>query len=145
MSSLVFFLFEECSTVQWLLCLMEITVHSCLSEWYRLHLCILAAKVLKCVWYSVFQLLWNYKLNLTTDPKFESVAVEVCKSTISDVSNDICLRTALAVMFMAALYFFSSTSKSYAQVIFLRWLIWLVIRCLGNRTDNILGACTGWS
>lgn len=31
------------------------------------------------------QLLWNYKLNLTTDPKFESVAVEVCKSTISEV------------------------------------------------------------
>uniref|UniRef100_A0AAR2K8D6 Golgi apparatus protein 1 n=1 Tax=Pygocentrus nattereri TaxID=42514 RepID=A0AAR2K8D6_PYGNA len=29
-------------------------------------------------------LLWNYKLNLTTDPKFESVAVEVCKSTIND-------------------------------------------------------------
>uniref|UniRef100_A0A8C8LNX2 Golgi apparatus protein 1 n=1 Tax=Oncorhynchus tshawytscha TaxID=74940 RepID=A0A8C8LNX2_ONCTS len=29
-------------------------------------------------------LLWNYKLNLTTDPKFESVAVEVCKTTISD-------------------------------------------------------------
>ncbi|XP_026059117.1 Golgi apparatus protein 1-like isoform X2 [Carassius auratus] len=28
-------------------------------------------------------LLWNYKLNLTTDPKFESVAVEVCKTTIS--------------------------------------------------------------
>lgn len=32
------------------------------------------------------QLLWNYKLNLTTDPKFESVAVEVCKTTITDVS-----------------------------------------------------------
>lgn len=31
------------------------------------------------------QLLWNYKLNLTTDPKFESVAVDVCKSTISEV------------------------------------------------------------
>uniref|UniRef100_A0A8C6U2B3 Golgi apparatus protein 1 n=1 Tax=Neogobius melanostomus TaxID=47308 RepID=A0A8C6U2B3_9GOBI len=29
-------------------------------------------------------LLWNYKLNLTTDPKFESVAVEVCKSTIAE-------------------------------------------------------------
>uniref|UniRef100_A0A7N6BER9 Golgi apparatus protein 1 n=1 Tax=Anabas testudineus TaxID=64144 RepID=A0A7N6BER9_ANATE len=29
-------------------------------------------------------LLWNYKLNLTTDPKFESVAVEVCKTTISE-------------------------------------------------------------
>uniref|UniRef100_A0A8C7QX71 Golgi apparatus protein 1 n=1 Tax=Oncorhynchus mykiss TaxID=8022 RepID=A0A8C7QX71_ONCMY len=29
-------------------------------------------------------LLWNYKLNLTTDPKFESVAVEVCKTTITD-------------------------------------------------------------
>ncbi|KAG7456351.1 hypothetical protein MATL_G00251350 [Megalops atlanticus] len=31
-------------------------------------------------------LLWNYKLNLTTDPKFESVAVEVCKSTITEYS-----------------------------------------------------------
>uniref|UniRef100_A0AAY4DAX3 Golgi apparatus protein 1 n=1 Tax=Denticeps clupeoides TaxID=299321 RepID=A0AAY4DAX3_9TELE len=30
-------------------------------------------------------LLWNYKLNLTTDSKFESVAVEVCKSTITEV------------------------------------------------------------
>ncbi|KAL2762147.1 Golgi apparatus protein 1 isoform 3 precursor [Daubentonia madagascariensis] len=29
-------------------------------------------------------LLWNYKLNLTTDPKFESVAREVCKSTITE-------------------------------------------------------------
>uniref|UniRef100_A0A8C7XUK0 Golgi apparatus protein 1 n=1 Tax=Oryzias sinensis TaxID=183150 RepID=A0A8C7XUK0_9TELE len=29
-------------------------------------------------------LLWNYKLNLTTDPKFDSVAVEVCKTTISE-------------------------------------------------------------
>uniref|UniRef100_A0A803VH64 Golgi apparatus protein 1 n=1 Tax=Ficedula albicollis TaxID=59894 RepID=A0A803VH64_FICAL len=29
-------------------------------------------------------LLWNYKLNLTTDPKFESVAREVCKSTIAE-------------------------------------------------------------
>uniref|UniRef100_A0A665WVE2 Golgi apparatus protein 1 n=1 Tax=Echeneis naucrates TaxID=173247 RepID=A0A665WVE2_ECHNA len=29
-------------------------------------------------------LLWNYKLNLTTDPKFESVATEVCKSTIAE-------------------------------------------------------------
>lgn len=34
------------------------------------------------------QLLWNYKLNLTTDPKFESVAVEVCKTTISEVSAE---------------------------------------------------------
>lgn len=42
--------------------------------------------VLTCV-SSVFQLLWNYKLNLTTDPKFESVAVEVCKTTISEVSR----------------------------------------------------------
>ncbi|KAM9480784.1 Golgi apparatus protein 1b isoform 2-T2 [Clarias gariepinus] len=32
-------------------------------------------------------LLWNYKLNLTTDPKFESVAVEVCKSTISEIKE----------------------------------------------------------
>ena len=32
------------------------------------------------------QLLWNYKLNLTTDSKFESVATEVCKSTIPEVS-----------------------------------------------------------
>lgn len=37
-------------------------------------------------WSLLIQLLWNYKLNLTTDPKFESVAVEVCKSTISEVS-----------------------------------------------------------
>lgn len=35
--------------------------------------------------FSCTQLLWNYKLNLTTDPKFESVAREVCKSTISEV------------------------------------------------------------
>ena len=35
---------------------------------------------------SLPQLLWNYKLNLTTDPKFESVATEVCKSTIAEVS-----------------------------------------------------------
>lgn len=34
----------------------------------------------------LLQLLWNYKLNLTTDPKFESVATEVCKSTIAEVS-----------------------------------------------------------
>ncbi|KAI5616309.1 Golgi apparatus protein 1, partial [Silurus asotus] len=33
------------------------------------------------------QLLWNYKLNLTTDPKFESVAVEVCKSAISEIKE----------------------------------------------------------
>ncbi|CAB1331547.1 unnamed protein product, partial [Coregonus sp. 'balchen'] len=32
-------------------------------------------------------LLWNYKLNLTTDPKFESVAVEVCKATITDIKE----------------------------------------------------------
>ncbi|KAK7800744.1 hypothetical protein U0070_014917, partial [Myodes glareolus] len=32
-------------------------------------------------------LLWNYKLNLTTDPKFESVAREVCKSTISEIKE----------------------------------------------------------
>uniref|UniRef100_A0A8B9KLC0 Golgi apparatus protein 1 n=1 Tax=Astyanax mexicanus TaxID=7994 RepID=A0A8B9KLC0_ASTMX len=32
-------------------------------------------------------LLWNYKLNLTTDQKFESVAVEVCKSTISELKE----------------------------------------------------------
>uniref|UniRef100_A0A671NWL9 Golgi apparatus protein 1 n=1 Tax=Sinocyclocheilus anshuiensis TaxID=1608454 RepID=A0A671NWL9_9TELE len=32
-------------------------------------------------------LLWNYKLNLTTDPKFESVAVEVCKTTISGIKE----------------------------------------------------------
>ncbi|XP_039530528.1 Golgi apparatus protein 1 isoform X1 [Pimephales promelas] len=32
-------------------------------------------------------LLWNYKLNLTTDPKFESVAVEVCKTTINAIKE----------------------------------------------------------
>ncbi|XP_077373958.1 Golgi apparatus protein 1-like isoform X1 [Festucalex cinctus] len=32
-------------------------------------------------------LLWNYKLNLTTDAKFESVAVEVCRSTISEIKE----------------------------------------------------------
>ncbi|XP_066541747.1 Golgi apparatus protein 1b [Hoplias malabaricus] len=32
-------------------------------------------------------LLWNYKLNLTTDSKFEAVAVEVCKSTISELKE----------------------------------------------------------
>lgn len=38
-----------------------------------------------CVFLSLPQLLWSYKLNLTTDPKFESVALEVCKSTIAEV------------------------------------------------------------
>uniref|UniRef100_A0A672FR76 Golgi apparatus protein 1 n=1 Tax=Salarias fasciatus TaxID=181472 RepID=A0A672FR76_SALFA len=33
------------------------------------------------------ELLWNYKLNLTTDPKFESVAVEVCKTAISEIKE----------------------------------------------------------
>lgn len=33
------------------------------------------------------QLLWNYKLNLTTDPKFESVAADVCRSTIPEVCH----------------------------------------------------------
>lgn len=37
------------------------------------------------------QLLWNYKLNLTTDPKFESVAMEICKSTIAEVSLPLAL------------------------------------------------------
>ncbi|KAM9817200.1 Golgi apparatus protein 1-like [Neosynchiropus ocellatus] len=32
-------------------------------------------------------LLWNYKFNLTTDPKFESVATEVCKSTINEIKE----------------------------------------------------------
>ncbi|XP_030621144.1 Golgi apparatus protein 1 [Chanos chanos] len=32
-------------------------------------------------------LLWNYKLNLTTDAKFENVAVEVCKSTIGEIKE----------------------------------------------------------
>nr|XP_061812605.1 Golgi apparatus protein 1-like [Nerophis lumbriciformis] len=32
-------------------------------------------------------LLWNYKLNLTTDPKFESVAVDVCQSSISEIKE----------------------------------------------------------
>uniref|UniRef100_A0A8C5HU77 Golgi apparatus protein 1 n=1 Tax=Gouania willdenowi TaxID=441366 RepID=A0A8C5HU77_GOUWI len=32
-------------------------------------------------------LLWNYKRNLTTDPKFESVAVDVCKTTISEIKE----------------------------------------------------------
>uniref|UniRef100_A0A1A8N4A8 Golgi apparatus protein 1 n=1 Tax=Nothobranchius pienaari TaxID=704102 RepID=A0A1A8N4A8_9TELE len=32
-------------------------------------------------------LLWNYKLNLTTDPKFESVATEVCRSTITEIKE----------------------------------------------------------
>ncbi|XP_037538996.1 Golgi apparatus protein 1 [Nematolebias whitei] len=32
-------------------------------------------------------LLWNYKLNLTTDAKFESVAVEVCKTTIPEIKE----------------------------------------------------------
>uniref|UniRef100_A0A7N8YMC5 Golgi apparatus protein 1 n=1 Tax=Mastacembelus armatus TaxID=205130 RepID=A0A7N8YMC5_9TELE len=36
---------------------------------------------------SLSQLLWNYKLNLTTDPKFESVATEVCKSTITEIKE----------------------------------------------------------
>ncbi|CAL8352811.1 unnamed protein product [Merluccius merluccius] len=32
-------------------------------------------------------LLWNYKLNLTMDPKFESVATEVCRSTLSELKE----------------------------------------------------------
>ncbi|XP_073706320.1 Golgi apparatus protein 1-like [Garra rufa] len=32
-------------------------------------------------------LLWNYKLNLTTDPKFESVALEVCTSTMLELKE----------------------------------------------------------
>uniref|UniRef100_A0A8C0BDI0 Golgi apparatus protein 1 n=1 Tax=Buteo japonicus TaxID=224669 RepID=A0A8C0BDI0_9AVES len=40
---------------------------------------------LGCV--SICRLLWNYKLNLTTDPKFESVAREVCKSTIAEIKE----------------------------------------------------------
>ncbi|CDQ72702.1 unnamed protein product [Oncorhynchus mykiss] len=36
---------------------------------------------------KLHSLLWNYKLNLTTDPKFESVAVEVCKTTITDIKE----------------------------------------------------------
>uniref|UniRef100_A0A4W5JTJ8 Golgi apparatus protein 1 n=1 Tax=Hucho hucho TaxID=62062 RepID=A0A4W5JTJ8_9TELE len=39
---------------------------------------------------SVFlclSLLWNYKLNLTMDPKFESVAMEICKSTITEIKE----------------------------------------------------------
>uniref|UniRef100_A0A674C106 Golgi apparatus protein 1 n=1 Tax=Salmo trutta TaxID=8032 RepID=A0A674C106_SALTR len=32
-------------------------------------------------------LLWNYKLNLTMDPKFESVAMEICKSTITEIKE----------------------------------------------------------
>uniref|UniRef100_A0A8C2KFH1 Golgi apparatus protein 1 n=1 Tax=Cyprinus carpio TaxID=7962 RepID=A0A8C2KFH1_CYPCA len=33
------------------------------------------------------ELLWNYKLNLTTDPKFESVALEVCTSTMLELKE----------------------------------------------------------
>lgn len=43
-----------------------------------------AVRPVRCL--CSLQLLWNYKLNLTTDPKFESVAVEVCRTTISEVS-----------------------------------------------------------
>ncbi|XP_059848581.1 Golgi apparatus protein 1 isoform X1 [Hypanus sabinus] len=32
-------------------------------------------------------LLWNYKLNLTTDPKFEAAAGEVCKTTLNEVKE----------------------------------------------------------
>uniref|UniRef100_A0A674CYB0 Golgi apparatus protein 1 n=1 Tax=Salmo trutta TaxID=8032 RepID=A0A674CYB0_SALTR len=32
-------------------------------------------------------LLWNYKLNLTMDPKFESVAMEICRSTITEIKE----------------------------------------------------------
>uniref|UniRef100_A0A2K6EU70 Golgi apparatus protein 1 n=1 Tax=Propithecus coquereli TaxID=379532 RepID=A0A2K6EU70_PROCO len=42
--------------------------------------------VLECL-QDVRELLWNYKLNLTTDPKFESVAREVCKSTITEIKE----------------------------------------------------------
>lgn len=41
----------------------------------------------------LLQLLWNYKLNLTTDPKFESVATEVCKSTIAEVGPPLSCKT----------------------------------------------------
>ncbi|KAK2085442.1 glycogenin glucosyltransferase glg1 [Saguinus oedipus] len=43
---------------------------------------------------EALKLLWNYKLNLTTDPKFESVAREVCKSTITEVSCERILEVA---------------------------------------------------
>ena len=39
----------------------------------------------------IHQLLWNYKLNLTMDPKFESVATEVCRSTLSEVCVCVCV------------------------------------------------------
>lgn len=45
---------------------------------------------LSLFFFTLIQLLWNYKLNLTTDPKFESVAGEVCKSTIGEVSKTKC-------------------------------------------------------
>ena len=45
-------------------------------------------KVMLQMFFFLHQLLWNYKLNLTTDPKFESVATEVCKSTIAEVSAE---------------------------------------------------------
>uniref|UniRef100_UPI00398F775A Golgi apparatus protein 1 isoform X2 n=1 Tax=Pristiophorus japonicus TaxID=55135 RepID=UPI00398F775A len=32
-------------------------------------------------------LLWNYKFNLTTDPKFEAAAGEVCKTTLGEVKE----------------------------------------------------------
>ncbi len=48
------------------------------------------------------QLLWNYKLNLTTDPKFESVAVEVCKTTITEVSPSNRVLTAERLLFLSA-------------------------------------------
>ncbi|XP_078400178.1 Golgi apparatus protein 1 isoform X1 [Cetorhinus maximus] len=32
-------------------------------------------------------LLWNYKFNLTTDPKFEAAAGEVCKATLGEVKE----------------------------------------------------------
>uniref|UniRef100_A0A8D2NTW5 Golgi apparatus protein 1 n=1 Tax=Zosterops lateralis melanops TaxID=1220523 RepID=A0A8D2NTW5_ZOSLA len=40
-----------------------------------------------CTMTPCIELLWNYKLNLTTDPKFESVAREVCKSTIAEIKE----------------------------------------------------------
>lgn len=47
--------------------------------------------ILMIDFFFFFQLLWNYKLNLTTDPKFESVAVEVCKTTIPEVLIFVCV------------------------------------------------------
>lgn len=57
---------------------------------------------------SSAQLLWNYKLNLTTDLKFESVASEVCKSTIAEVGLPVSPVNLCGLLGMSSVLFYLS-------------------------------------